>query len=109
MSTFLHLLKILVIMRDWIVIEFNYWVGDGAIPMRIEEMEHVGARMRFTVMQGLKEWGRFFKRNQNDWVWEGSGFTMEEIAGIVDRLGDVYDLDPDKDFGPPRPFYPLYT
>lgn len=75
--------------------------------MRIEEKGNMGSRMHFCVMQGTLEWGRFFKRGLNDWIWYG--FTMEEIAGIVDRLGDVYDLDPDKDFGPRGSCYPDFT
>lgn len=90
------LLRILVIVTPWIKIKFFYIVDESHIPMEIKEMDKMGGRLSFCVMRGLTEWGRFFKRSKDSgWIFD-SAFSLEEIAGIVDRLGDVYDLDPDK-------------
>ncbi len=80
---------------DLIEIRFNYVVGDVVIPMTIKEMGGMGGRLHFQIMQGLTSKGGFFKRrNGGGWVW-GEYFTSEEIAGIIDRLGDIYYVEPE--------------
>ncbi|KAA2242787.1 hypothetical protein F0L74_09675 [Chitinophaga agrisoli] len=80
-------------MKPWIKIRFDYVEGDTRLPAQLAETMHCGGRLSFQLLVNNYYWGEVFQR-QGEWVWPDR-LHGDDIAGLVDRMGDVYYLRPE--------------